>query len=34
MIPTDPKEAANIGKQWGEAITDSVSFGITSGSQQ
>jgi Fe2+ transport system protein B len=28
MIPTDPKEAANIGKQWGEAITDSV-FGIS-----
>jgi ABC-type multidrug transport system fused ATPase/permease subunit len=27
MIPTDPKEAANIGKAWGEAITDSV-FGI------
>jgi hypothetical protein len=28
MIPTDPKEAANIGKQWGEVITDSV-FGIS-----
>ena len=27
MIPTDPKDAANIGKAWGEAITDSV-FGI------
>jgi hypothetical protein len=27
MIPTDPKNAANIGKAWGEAITDSV-FGI------
>jgi len=28
MIPTDPKEAANVGKQWGEAITDSV-FGFS-----
>jgi hypothetical protein len=28
MIPTDPKEAANIGKQWGETITDSV-FGFS-----
>ena len=28
MIPTDPKEAANIGKQWGDVITDSV-FGIS-----
>ena len=27
MIPTDPKEAANLGKVWGEVITDSV-FGI------
>jgi len=27
MIPTDPKEAANLGKAWGEAVTDSV-FGI------
>lgn len=26
-IPTDPKEAANLGKAWGETITDSV-FGI------
>jgi len=27
MIPTDPKEAANLGKVWGETLTDSV-FGI------
>ena len=27
MIPIDPKDAANLGKAWGEAITDSV-FGI------
>jgi hypothetical protein len=27
MIPTDPKDAAKLGKVWGEAITDSV-FGI------
>ena len=27
MIPLDPKNASNLGKAWGEAITDSV-FGI------
>ena len=27
MIPLDPKDAANLGKAWGETITDSV-FGI------
>ena len=27
MLPLDPKEAANLGKAWGETITDSV-FGI------
>ncbi len=28
MIPTDPKEAAELGKKWGETITDSV-FGFS-----
>ena len=27
MIPMDPKEAANIGKVWGDVVTDSM-FGI------
>ena len=28
MIPTDPKEAAELGKAWGKTITDSV-FGFS-----
>ena len=28
MLPTDPKEAAKLGKAWGEVLTESI-FGIT-----
>jgi len=28
MLPTDPKEAAKLGKAWGEVLADSI-FGIT-----
>lgn len=28
MLPTDPKEAAKLGKAWGEVLTESI-FGVT-----